>query len=204
MSEGGVDAPLSPLTPNEREMAMSARTLSREEILAIPIPEVPGRLLSVREDRNGPGAKGFDRNEDCGCLMTLLCRNLGLVYNAQGGPGSWGAEALRAVLVHVYGANPEYFWSLVQTVQTKQDSAWNILVEAAMAQREPTELELADAKALMGEALAALRRLNVAVEWREGYDERGKNDAGMEYPPYEWLREVKPIEEPVEEAATTE
>lgn len=160
-------------------------------------------IVPIREDRTGPDSGGFERTDECGCLMTHVCRFLGLTAAAQmkGNPGS--TELHEKLIPHGAPTDSDAFWILVKEVQSRQDNAWRSLLNWFHWMEESDQendeyfdedgdwtgkipVHIADERnRLMMFAFQALGNLGVEVRWIEGQDD--VDERGQEY---EWLRAV--------------
>jgi hypothetical protein len=134
-------------------------------------------MLKVREDRFGPGQRGWGRSADCGCLVTQLCLYLGLPPDFQN-TDNLGFALLRDRVSAETGLDfdPAAFRFAVKEVQALNDESWSALVSSAeeaplwFAGEDWVGQRLLNARETLGLALSALRRIGVEVEWVTGDD----------------------------------
>jgi len=122
-------------------------------------------VVGIREDRTGPGGRGYNKTAECGCIMTLVCKHLGLPQWAQYGTEPTSFNALRMALEsHGAPTNLNTFQTLVETVQRNQDHAWQLLIGDGDADLARTEMTL---------AIEAAAKLGIKVKWLPGRDWAG-------------------------------
>jgi hypothetical protein len=119
-------------------------------------------VVEIREDRSGPGTKGFGRT-GCGCIMTHVCWAVGLPTTAQ-----YENKMGLHELLKPYGAMDSFnrFEMTVGAVQSSQDYAW----EQLLGQNEIGTPDILAARNAMERAVMAARKLGVVVKWVQGND----------------------------------
>jgi len=110
--------------------------------------------VEIHQDAIGPGETGYGLAEDCGCIMTHVCRALELPDEAQ--DSNYGEVGKRL------GFNGATSWlrELIVKVQTEQDAAFTELVKY----KGSPEV----ARNHMRAALRAAEKLGVKVKWLHG------------------------------------